>query len=175
MSQQLPSGAARILVLMCMVSSLGCSSGPSMKPFDVTVQPQITHAPGVPASVEVNLVGVSDSDLTQWRGYSVNQYWSPHDPLRKSAGAYVMTFSTSDPHSQTLDRTNAIWEQWRQHNAMNLFIIAFLPSIPAPADAATDPRKLELPLDRRRWGDVEELHVVLENSGLKTDAAPHEP
>jgi hypothetical protein len=164
----------RLVLLLACVSG-GCSAGPSMKPFDVIVQPQITHGQGVPASFELNLVGVSDAELDQWKDYPVNRYWGPKDPLRKNADAVVMTFSDADPKPQTLARTDPVWQQWKARGVMNLVVMAFLPALPAPAAPAADPRKLVLPLDRRRWGDIDQILVLLTNAGLQTNATPHEP
>ncbi|MHC5053142.1 MAG: hypothetical protein ACYTKD_00315 [Planctomycetota bacterium] len=102
-------------------------------------------------SIQVNLVGVNTSELPQWKGYAVSEYWSPGDKLRASADKYEMRFSQSRPTSQKLERTDSMFDEWQAKTASHLFVLADLPGVPEPKPGAVDPRRLVLPLDSKAW------------------------
>lgn len=148
----------------------GCCSG-EMKPYDVTValSPTFTSKP----AIEVHLVGVSDSDQAMWSTYSMSKYWQePNNPLRANASKYVMSFGQGKPDSQTLKKTDPIWEKWK--GATHLYVLAFLPGKFDDGPDDRDPRRRILPLDKCRWPqkEAQEIKVSLLPSNVMVETPP---
>ena len=149
----------------------GCRCQSGMEAFDVQVTPRLTAGnPASTAPVEVNIVGVNDADYDKWTGYPLARYWSPRDPLRSGAKAFVMNFSHDNASPVVLQKDNPIWETWRQQGATHLFVIAFLPMVKEQGDA--DPRRAELPLDRCRWRGTSQLDFELLDDRIVSVSQP---
>jgi hypothetical protein len=138
----------RLSVILAVVSSLvaGCGGGGAAKIKPKAYNVSITKT--TPASVDVELIGITELEKPQWEGYSMTKYWSPGDPLRGN---------TPDKLSQSLelnkpwklDRKDPIWDKWLRRGVAYLVIVARLPG--KFEDGAADPRRLFISLDKHAW------------------------
>jgi hypothetical protein len=137
-------------LLLVLVSAAGCSG---MGKFDVVVKlDESFRAEGATVpSIEVDLIGVNAVEYPRWENYSMSQYWSPADQLRRDADKYVMRFGQDWALAQTLRHQDAVWRRWKPKQATHLFVLAFLPGVHEDQPGNADPRRLILPLDQRRW------------------------
>jgi len=133
----------------------GCGA----KPYSVVVrldeQSWIRAFGDTIPSLEVDLVGVNESEKPTWESYPVSSYFSPNDPVRRDADRKTFTFTSSDRNDKTLESKDPIWKkQWvgqQGKGAKWLFVIANLPGSDAAARGSQDPRLLVLPLQRDKW------------------------
>jgi len=103
-------------------------------------------------SLEVNLVGVNATEVNRWKQMSMNGYWEPDSPIRKSAKKYVMTFGQAHPKTQVLKKHDPVWSEWiTKLKANHLFILVYLPWIHKDQPGDADPRRIALPLEKGRW------------------------
>ena len=144
------------LGLAALAASLAGCGGMGRFDLDVTLNGQAFQTTlGTIPSVELNFIGVNDSEMPVWTNYSINKYWMPDNPQRitavSQAQALAITFSENPPYSQTISRTNTTWNKWKSKGAMHLIVVANYPrtSNDAPGDA--DVRRIVLPLAKRRW------------------------
>jgi hypothetical protein len=141
----------------------GCTAG--MGRYNTTVAPSegLRDASGTMPSIEVDLVGVNESELARWRTYPVGDYFSGRDQFRADADRYTMAFTDSNPGPQTLDRSNPIWQKWKDKQAVELFVLVNLPGV--SGERAEDPRRLMLPLSSDRWAG-DEITIEVQRSGV---------
>jgi len=100
-----------------------------------------------PASIEVDLIGVSDIEKPAWEGYDVDRYWTPGDSRRANADKLTMNLPSGQPW--IVSKNDPHWQQWLDHGATELLVMANLPGRFAPGP--TDPRRVFIPLDREHW------------------------
>jgi hypothetical protein len=121
-------------------------------------------------SIEVNLIGVNDTEFRRWEQVPMSQYWQPDNPFRLSAKKYVMTFGGSAARKQLLARSDPIWDVWQERNATHLFVLAYLPWITQDQPGEGDPRRIILPLkiscwDGYNWG-ANDIPIQLGSGGI---------
>jgi hypothetical protein len=145
-----------------------------MRAFTIHVRPDFGPAQASARPVEVNLVAVTDAELTSWSNYSMSQYWSPNDPRRKSADKVVLQFSREQAAArpQALHDNDPIWARWKSRGAMHLLVLAYLPDVTDDRPGNRDPRRLILPLDCSRWSDITHLKLAVRPTGVVTLTPP---
>jgi len=148
----------------------GCASKPEMaeRNVNVSLDESLVRA----TAVEVNLIGANDSDFARVGTQSVDTYWRDVSAGRAPGDRFVMRLSGTS-RSQTLSKTDPIWQTWRAKGAMQLVAIAFIPGLSGQGEGQRDPRRIILPLDKNRWKDVnQELKIIASQSGLTSPTQP---
>jgi len=168
--------AAVVLVGLMAVVGVGCGK-PKMGVYNITVTPDASLSEGGTgrlAQLEVDLVGVKESDAAMWRDYKVDSYFSGNDALRSGAKEYTktMTFSEAKKGAQTLARNDGIWKVWRDRGVTHLFILASSKNLRGTG-GGPELRRKELPLTTNRW-KTEKIDIVVKNSGIDCPT-PMEP
>jgi len=142
--------------------------------ISVTLGGSLTRNPASIPSIEVNLVGVNETELPQWQGYSVTKYWSPGDKLRAGADKYEMRFGQTKPSVQTLKKDNPIFQKWQEKTATQLFVLADLPGMGEPEGDEADPRRVILPLSPKAWKLKEGITITIRAGQMVCSPAPIE-
>lgn len=157
------------LTLLAAVLLAGCAS---MARLDMTVQldSKEIESTGTVPTIEVNLVGVNEAELPQWRDYSMDSFWSADDNLRGGADKFVMKFSETTALKQVLSRDDPIWDVWKKKTAKKLFVIADIPGY-AGAKGSADGRLMVLPLEPKAWSG-KEVTVTVKRGGLTCLPSP---
>lgn len=161
------------VTLFLLTSGLGCACHGTNQ-FNVTVaMDDSVRQQGVVPRVEIDLVGVNNSDASTWSEKSMTDYFTPGDALRNSADHYIMRLDESSL-SQTLKITDPKWDDWKREGAVSLYILS---SYPRAADASgeADPRRRIIPLDCSRWDNVTDIKVLLKSGGLSVQTPPKPP
>ena len=121
-------------------------------------------------SVEIHLVGVNQSQKTQWDTESMTKYWEPENQLRKSAKQYthVIRFGQGLPCELSLGKKDPIRREWKRRKAEYLFILADLPGIFEDKDGNADARRLRIPaLTSECWPFLgSKINISIESSGI---------
>ena len=98
------------LALFAALSFLGsgCHSTPTPKPWNI----KITKT--TPATVDVDVIGVSSSDKQDWASYDLNKYWTPNDERRREALASeeLISFSLKMGEASELKIDDKHWKKW---------------------------------------------------------------
>jgi hypothetical protein len=107
-------------LVFCGVLAVGCGSHkPKPVRWDVTLIKE------TPASIELDLVGVSSADKPAWENnIKVDDYWK-NGAVRKGARKVTTTFENGK--TWELKSTDPIWDTWLSYGATELMIIANLP------------------------------------------------
>jgi hypothetical protein len=127
----------------------GCSSGPKpSKPVQWSVEiKKVT-----PASVQVDLVGVSRSEDAYWRSIKPSDYWKPNSKIRKAAETEGRSVTTrfEKPDKYVLAKDDPIWNKWFGYGTFEIMVIAELPGKDFD-DGPADPRRQFLNLGKKVW------------------------
>src|SRR5882672_9248938 len=70
------------LLLAIAIIGVGCFGGSKIKPKAWTVSIVKTNTP---ASIEVDLIGITEEEKPEWEGYPIDKYWTPGDQKRADA------------------------------------------------------------------------------------------
>lgn len=148
-------------LLLIAVFFTGCSSAPRMGKYTYRVvldEALRDKNSGIMPSIEVDFVGVNESERDRWVSLNIDEYFSPGNVVRTNCNKRTMAFTNENTQPQTLSASDAIWQTWSGSSAEEMFIMAI---IPMPGDTSSvDPRRLILPLDQARWtGGVIELQI----------------
>lgn len=123
----------------------GCGGGGK-----ATIKPRpwaVSIVKNTPASIEVDLVGVTELEKQAWEGYSITRYWTPGDQRRANADKLSMDLVTGKPW--IIEATDPKWNQWLGRGVTSLLLIARLPGRFEAGSA--DPRRLFISLDKNKW------------------------
>lgn len=119
-------------------------------------------------SLEVDLVGINDSQKPRWENYSLRKYFTPGDLLRRDADLKTLQISSGEIE-KTLENNDAIWDKWLGNRrkgepgkgARWLFVLVNLPGIDDDMDGLHDPRRIIVPLEANRWGYKKEIRIEI--------------
>ncbi|MGH8024869.1 MAG: hypothetical protein ACRED1_14860 [Limisphaerales bacterium] len=126
--------------VLAMLSLIGCSTGPSAWNIKIT---QVT-----PGSIQVDLVGVTTSEIPKWQAYSMDSYWNnENDPRRMNALKLTHFLQLNKPWVVSED--NPIWRKWLARGDTELAVIANLPGNFPPGQG--DPRLNFFSLNAAAW------------------------
>lgn len=150
-----PGGKTKLLAIATIVLAFlagGCAPGP----FNVEVSlaekdAKLRDETGTLRSIEIDLVGVNESELERWKQMPISNFWKTDSPIRLGSRRFVMAFGQGRSPKQALLKADAIWKTWiEERGAKYLVVLAYLPSIQdQPGEA--DPRRIILPLERGKW------------------------
>ncbi|MDX2132101.1 MAG: hypothetical protein SFY69_08615 [Planctomycetota bacterium] len=141
----------------------GCQQKLRMGRYDLGVTPDSTLREGgrMPL-VEVDLVGVAESDVGQWQAYDVSRYFSGEDQLRRSAASYTHTlrFSNDDAGTKVIPASDPMWKVWQDRGVTTLFVMANSRTMQFAPGA--DFRKKMIPLTTDKWdSSTRRLEIVV--------------
>ncbi len=103
-----------------------------------------------PASVEVDILGISSSEDSYWRrSVKPDDYWNPNKPIRKQAQARAKSTRFENDSVYLLKMDDPIWTQWRGYGSSELLIMANLPG--TYSNDESDPRRAILSLGKNAW------------------------
>jgi hypothetical protein len=127
-------------VILLGVMATGCGA-PKAQAWNLSL------VKSTPATIRVDLVGVSKLERPAWEGYDMDKYWRDGDPRRNQANKISLTPQINKP--ELIDQKNEVWQKWLSRGATELLIIADLPGKHNPGPS--DPRRVFLPLTPGDW------------------------
>jgi hypothetical protein len=130
-------------VTVCLLLVACRSTRPNATAWDVVITKT------TPASIEVDLIGISSIERPAWEGYDLDQYWSPGEMDSRRAHADKLSKNLQTGQPWVVSWSDPQWQKWLDRGATELLILANLPGQFAPG--RTDPRRTFLPLDRNHW------------------------
>ncbi|MBN1764500.1 MAG: hypothetical protein JW860_04520 [Sedimentisphaerales bacterium] len=126
-------------------------------------------------SVEVNIVGVSNSVYSFWESMSMTDYWKPDNSVRLDAKRngylYEIKFDQNNPREQTLKTSDPVWKVWSKRKAKYWFILADIPGMHKDAPGNADARRLIIPYKCKK-AHIGTIEISLESSGVKCFSLP---
>lgn len=161
LSSLLPLLAVVLLPLLT-----GCGASPRVYPVKVSLDPGLRDRnSGIMPSIEVDLIGVTDTDKAKWDAMPVDTYFQPGNELRQFSDRYTMAFTNEKAEAQTVAKSNAVLKKWEEKKTPHMYILASIP-MSGPA-GPVDPRKVLLPLMSDRWSSDTTIEVVVKPSGVE--------
>jgi hypothetical protein len=142
---------------------------------DVKVEYKPVESPG--PAVEVYAIGVTDSEINQYRSMYVSSFFDRTEPLRATVDKLgigkELTFSPDDASTKLISRSDPIRKLWLDRGATYLIVVQNYPRrVEGNPQAANDARYLELPLDDGRW-EGDELLIGVRASGPYCESGTH--
>lgn len=96
----------------------------------IFLSPELEEYYGYYPSLEVDIVGINDSEKGWVSSYKLNQYFQPENPMRSNLQPYTMVFSSDDEkHYHLFSHGAREWKLWKRKGAKELFIAVNLPGV----------------------------------------------
>jgi len=129
------------------LAAAGCAAGSKIKakPWNVSITKR------TPASIKVDLIGITPMEKPVWEAYPLDKYWTPGDPRRAAAIADMVTVDLEQDVPWKIPETDSHWNMWRSRGASDLLIVARLPGKFENLSGMADPRRVFISLDKRAW------------------------
>lgn len=144
------------MVLSVALATSGCKSTPKPKPVAWNVK--ITKT--TPASIEVDLIGVTENEKQFYEGLTMDNYW-PNSPVRRDADKLSQILKTKEPWVITRDDPH--WAEWKKRGVTTLFVVA---NLPVPNGLW----KVALPLDKKAWDATKyTLEIEIQNTLIRVN------
>ncbi len=130
------------VLLLTAVVFAGCgTSSPRPTPWALAITKT------TPASIQIDLIGVTENEKPYWEGYNLDKYWTEGDRRRAEANKLTKTLQMGQKWSIPMDDPK--WKDWLNRGDTELLVIANLPGTFEPGPS--DPRRIFLPLDKHAW------------------------
>ena len=100
-------------------------------------------------SVEINLVGVTELEKTNWEQLEIDEMWNSE--IYKNAEKQIFTFKKGEELNRRLSKKDPIWKTWLSSGVNSLFVVADIPGVISTNGGSNDPRALMLPLKKGCW------------------------
>ena len=142
--------AACTTTLLCLALVAG-GCGYDVEVFLNPTDPGLRDKVGAVKSIQVDLIGVNETEYKRWEEMSINDYIEPGSKFGSSGEKFVMKFEQGKDSKQVLRHSDPKWDQWKRKKATHLFVIANLPGTWQDKPGDADPRRIILPLDAGRW------------------------
>ena len=156
------------VLLFVLLFTVGCGSRARMGKYTyrVTLDSALRDSnTNMMPSIEVDFVGVNESESDRWLGQNIDDYFTPGNLQRVNADRHTMEFTNDRSSAQTLSAGSGTWNSWQGAGAKNMIILASIPL--ASSQFAVDPRRLVLPLDQARWGrEGMTIELLIKPSGI---------
>ncbi len=164
------NGLAVCATLAVLASTLvGCgSSTPVMGQYDIEVSLAPELAANPPA-LTVDVVGASSANMADMASKDAKVWFSGGDVNRANTSKLTTSFGPGNTDTKVMKRKDkganeATWKTWRDMKATKLFVLVNL-----PRDGSI--RKIELPLDRKRWKQ-ETIKLEINAGGVRSTNGP---
>lgn len=150
-------------VPLALLMLAGCSS----PAYDVEVymSPKVKEKYQIRPSVEVDIVGVSQSGEEHFQAVPVNDYFTPGNALRDGTEHATLHFSEANGAPKLLPKSDGIWKKFADGSSVKLYLLVNLP-LPTDPKQKTDPRKLAIPLESSGWFGSDTRYFEISPSGL---------
>jgi len=117
-------------------------------------------------SIQVDVVGVNEAEYERWATYPMTEYWSPGNTFRNTAAdRVVLRFGMGREPTQVIPRKDACWRAWRARQCRYLFVLTNAGPMRSTEGVQSDPRRLILPLETKRW-DSRTIQVHVQAGGV---------
>ncbi len=148
----------------------GCST-PGMGKYDITValDRSLAAEDGDMATVEVHFIALTADRGRTFQQASMSDYWTPGrspDRFQKRILKLGETETTA-----MLSRKDPVWRSWGKSEAEFLFVLADLPGLYEDQPDVQDPRRLIIPLDKKRWRS-RDIEILIRPQGIEK-LTPH--
>ena len=137
---------SKLLLLALTISLSSCCSWYGDSSYDLRIN---TTASMKNVSVEVNIIGITESDRLYWQGIKVDDYFGTE--VQENSDKVTFQFNQVKQANQVLYADNAVWDKWLAKGVKEVYVIAALPGVTTGLPARQDPRVLVIPLDYCKW------------------------
>lgn len=161
-----------VLLAVTALSGVGCSSKPRLVECDIVVSPGgnlVQELAGKP--LQVDLIGVNDTDIAKYAGVSVDDYFAGTSAVRSDAGDLRTTFNFNGnaTGAQVLSVSGKTYALWRERGVKKIAILASGRGLKPAAGA--DMRKLMFPLTNKEWERGQKIQIIVKESGIECATA----
>ena|SRR3990172_3311403 len=144
------------LLVPVLLITAGCKSGPPIVrpvPWTVVITKTTT------ASIEVDLIGVTEKQKQFYAGLAMDAYWKSGSQVRKDADKISKALEKDKPW--TLDSGDPQWAKWFSRGVTELLVVANLPEKRGHWQEA-------LCLDKKCWkADKNTLEIEVQNTMVR--------
>ena len=159
-------------LLLILLFMTGCTPRMGTYTYRVVLDDALRDSnTGMMPSIEVDFIGVQETEIDLWLSQDIDKYLKPGNVLRANAVRHTMPFTNEQSETQHLAADADIWQRWKSTGARNMFIIASIPLDTDQFGDGVDPRQLVLPLDKFRWDEDKTIEILVKPSGIVCQTA----
>jgi hypothetical protein len=130
----------------------GCTPRIAERTIDVTLDNELVGKP-----VAVLLYGANASDVDVWKRVPLMKAFDPSDPMKAGPIRAGVSFdATQREFHHAFPPTDPAWERWKQREAWDLVVLAYIPGSGWDGPPENDPRRVVIPLNACQWNNVSE-------------------
>ncbi len=154
--------------MLALVTLGGCSSGSGgSTAVYVFIDPQIEESFGYAPSLEVDVVGISDSDKQRLEKYNIDRYFSGNDRMRTSLKPVTFKFSDDDMVPKAVNSKHRCWDEWGEKILTNIAVLVNLPLVEEDAKGTPeDPRRLVVPMTEGMFNSRPDRYFMVTEGGI---------
>lgn len=99
--------------------------------YNITVyfSPDLKEEYGYYPSLELDIVGVNESEKRWLENYKIDTYFEVDNPLRKSLEPYTIHFSSNKEPEQLFSEHEKQWKAWNKKGFTELIVLVNLPGL----------------------------------------------
>lgn len=116
------------------------------------------------ASVELNIIGVTERTRGQWQNLLVDNYFG--SARQKNTIDKEVIHFNQNLNIKNLSILSPVWERWEKMGATHIYVIASIPGVTSDLRGENDPRVQLIPLSYCYW-KVRDINFVVQSSGLR--------
>jgi hypothetical protein len=146
------------LLVLLLAASAGCGT-PKVKPKPWN----LTITKSTRAQIKADIVGITNLEKPIWANYSIDNYWSNPNSLRRDADKLTALLQNEKPW--VISVTDAKWQQWKARGVTELVLIADLPGRFEAGPG--DPRRVFLSLDKNAWKSRDQLDIQIQENLIR--------
>lgn len=124
-------------------------------------------------SVRVDLIPVSQIDLSGWEAVQLSKYWQPQNTKRSGTEKITRNFGFGQPRSYVLRISDPDikdkWRDWLRRGVTHLVVLADLDSVTEDAPGNADPRRKIIPLNKKSWPDTSAIRILVQDGGIRVE------
>ncbi len=155
-----------MLVLLAAALLPGCGS---LHPREVVValDDSLSRSASRP-TIQVDLVGLNNSERKAWDEMPLSAYWLPESTIRAGVRDRAVRVRFSPERSQpfVISVDSDVWKTWQRAGATWLYVVANLPGGVEDKRGADDPRRLAISLSSKEWAPDAPLQIEIRRDAV---------
>lgn len=135
-------------ILCALATAVTCFfAGCAVPAYDIEVylSPKLKEKYQIYPSLEMDFIGVTQTEAEHFESVKINEYFMRNNPLRDGYTHITVKFAENNAIAKTIKSSDPVWERFHRNSADTLLVMVNMPDANLFKDK-NNPYRLELPL-----------------------------